>query len=371
MQVLIRAHSDLLLPIKATSTPINHTALHLASKNGHHEIVQLLVAAGCNINITTPNGSALHVAALCGKEKVVKILLKEGINLDLTDCDGRTVFDVLDDFPAHVVQRIRNIINHYYQRTSVYENESESDDHIVVDRRSRKDHETVEYRMNSGRNSYQHEQQLNLNNHRYSGQSESMYGETSSPSSSMGSFGASSTGMIVPIKHKTSTVPSKPPRKSLSTSPPIHSRQLNLMTKSFEFDLNQDIELEPEQRPTFKCFKSQEELDEKKSSRSTKKSTEKKTTENASAKKKAPYEYLYMSQTQEPAENNNHDNQSSKQSSIKTSDDEKKSDYEYTIMSGPITIPKDYDNKIVRVMNPHRKLKKGTTNGMATSTDTE
>lgn len=352
------------MPIKATSTPINHTALHLASKNGHHNIVQLLIAAGCNINITTPNGSALHVAALCGKEKVVKILLKEGINLDLCDCDGRTVFDVLDDFPAHVVQRIRNIINHYDQRASVYDNnESESDDHIVVSRRSRRD-EGVEYRLSLDSN--RHEQQLNLNNHRYSAQSD-MYGETSSPSSSMGSFGASS-GFVVPIKHKTSTIPSKPPRKSLSTSPPMqhHSRPLNLMTKSFEIDLDQDIELEPE-RPTFKCFKSQEQLDEKKSSKS------KKSNENSAPKKKHNYELMSMAKTLEPGDNNNHHHnnnntkQSGKTSTIKTSDDEKKNgDFTYMEMSGPISIPKDYDNKIVRVMNPHRKLKKGA-NGMTTS----
>lgn len=183
----------------------------------------------------------------------------------------------------------------------------------------------------------------------------------------MGSFGAS--GMIVPINHhKTATIPSKPPRKSLSTSPPHHPRPLNLMTKSFEFDLNQDIELEPE-RPTFKCFKSQEQLDEKKKSSSSKSKKSSSNESSSAAIKKAPYEYLYMSKTQEPAVDNN--SQSSKRSSIKTSDDEKKSDFEYTVMSGPISIPKDYDKKIVRVMNPHRKLKKGT-NGMTTSqTDNE
>lgn len=333
----------MLLPIKATSTPINHTALHLASKNGHHDIVKMLLAAGCNVNITTPNGSALHEAALCGKEKVVKILLNEGINLDLTDCDGRTVFDVLDDFPAHVVQRIRNIINHYYQRSSLYDSESDDHHNIVVDRRSRKDHIAIEYQTNNSRNSYQDKQLNHQNrNNLYSDQNE-IYGETSSPSS-MGSFGAASSGFSVhSSKHKNSSnpnAPSKPPRKSLSISPPHHSKHKNIMTKSFEFDLDQEL------------------FDADRSSSQSKKSLEK-PKKNGDNPKKAPYEYLFLSQTQE----NNHQN---KRNSLRTSDDEPKSDFEYTIMSGPLTIPRNFkndDNKIVRVMNPHRKLKKGLNNG--------
>lgn len=303
----------------------------------------MLVAAGCNVNITTPNGSALHEAALCGKEKVVKILLNEGINLDLTDCDGRTVFDVLDDFPAHVVQRIRNIINHYYQRSSLYDSESDDHHNIVVDsRRSRRDPVAIEYQLNTTRN--YHEKQLNLQNRNnlYSDQND-IYGETSSPSS-MGSFGASSSGFLVQTKLQKSpaAAPSKPPRKSLSISPPHHSKHKNIMTKSFEFDLDQEY-FEQDPKPS---KKSQEKIE--------------KPSKNGDKPKKSPYEYLYLSQTQEK-------NQQNKRNSLRTSDDEPKSDFEYTIMSGPLTIPRNFkndDNKIVRVMNPHRKLKKSSDAGL-------
>lgn len=163
VQILIRAHNELLLPLKATSTPINHTALHLASRNGHRDIVDMLLAAGCNVNILTPNGSALHEAALCGKENVVKTLLLEGIDMDLMDCEGRTVFHLLDNFPAHVVNRIRNVINNHRQ-SSIYD--SESDDFQRYQRRGTSSSYSAGYQAGSSSNSNRGGKQQQQQKHR-------------------------------------------------------------------------------------------------------------------------------------------------------------------------------------------------------------
>lgn len=340
VQILIRAHNELLLPLKATSTPINHTALHLASRNGHRDIVEMLLAAGCNVNILTPNGSALHEAALCGKENVVKILLREGIDLDLTDCDGRTVFHLLDEFPAHVVNRIRSVINNH-RKSSIYD--SESDDlHENIGRYQRRGHSSSHsgYQAGSSSNSnrggrhHQHYQPQ----HRYQDHYEN--GGTTSPSSSMGSFGGgpsptpSPAGVLVAIKPN-KPAPLKPPRKAHSISPTNHPKSLNLMSQSLDLDYG----FHHSSNDQLDCSSSTSSNHVKEVKTSTKHSGQ-----------KGPYEFLYLSHSGESEDQQPKAN--------KNSDVEKKSDNDYIIMNAPITMPENYDDKIVRVANPHRKLRR-------------
>lgn len=347
VQILIRAHNELLLSLKATATPIHHTALHLASRNGHRDIVELLLAAGCNVNLLTPNGSALHEAALCGKEKVVKTLLKEGIELDLTDRDGRTVFDLLDEFPAHVVHRIRTVINNHRQ-SSIYDSESDDLHENVVGRYPRRGHSSsfsgyqAGSSSNSNRQQYQHRTYDHYDN----------YGGTTSPSSSMGSFcgGVSPTppqpaGVLVKI---TRNAPLKPPRKSHSISPPNHPQSLHLMSHSL--DLDYDVH-----------HSSNDQLDCSSSTSSNHKqkhNNNQKTTTTGNGNQRAPYEYLYLSHSGESDEKNQKQNKSSKSKKKTPENEEHKSDSDYIIMNAPITMPIDYDKKIVRVANPHRKLRR-------------
>jgi hypothetical protein len=308
----------------------------------------MLLAAGTNVNILTPNGSALHEAALCGKENVVKTLLREGIDLDLTDCDGRTVFHLLDEFPPHVVSRIRNCINKYRQ-SSIYD--SESDDlHETTGRYQRRGHSSsysgyqAGSSSNSNRGGGRHHQQQ----HRYQEHYEN-YGGTTSPSSSMGSFcGAPSpipspAGVLVAIKPKsTGGAPLKPPRKSHSISPPNHPQSLNLMSQSLDLDYN----LHHSSNDQLDCSSStssnhHQQKSQKQSSKSNKNGE----------KQRGPYEFLYLSQSGE--------SEDQQPKTKKTPDIEKKtSDSDYIIMNAPITIPTNYDDKIVRVANPHRKLRR-------------
>ena len=356
VQILIRAHNELLLPLKATSTPINHTALHLASRNGHRDIVDMLLAAGCNVNILTPNGSALHEAALCGKENVVKTLLREGINLDLTDCDGRIVFHLLDEFPAHVVNRIRNVINNH-RKSSIYD--SESDDlHENIGRYQRRGHSSSYsgYQAGSSSNSnrggvgggrhHQPQLQQHSQQHRYQEHYENN-GGTTSPSSSMGSFYGeqpsptpSPAGVIVAIKPNRS-IPLKPPRKSHSISPPNHPQSLNLMSQSLDLDYGFHHSSNDQLDCSSSTSSNHKPTDNKQSSKTTKNGTP----------QKGPYEFLYLSHSGES------EDQQTK--TKKTPDMEKTTDTtDYVIMNAPITMPKDYDDKIVRVANPHRKLRR-------------
>lgn len=358
VQILIRAHNELLLPLKATSTPINHTALHLASRNGHRDIVEMLLAAGCNVNILTPNGSALHEAALCGKENVVKTLLREQIDLDLTDCDGRTVFHLLDEFPAHVVNRIRNVINNH-RKSSIYD--SESDDlHESIQRYQRRAHSSSNsgYQAGSSSNSNRggrgsnHNQQPQPHNHRYHDHYENN-GGTTSPSSSMGSFygGPSPTpspaGVLVAIKPN-KPAPSKPPRKSHSISPPNHPQSLNLMSQSLDLDYG----FHHSSNDQLDCSSSTS------SNHQPPKEAKQSSKPNKNGNTRGPYEFLYLSHSGES------EDQQTKPK--KTPDEEKKSDSDYIIMNTPITIPKDYDDKIVRVANPNRKLRRSK-DGFCTS----
>jgi ankyrin repeat protein len=352
VQILIRAHNELLLALKATATPIHHTALHLASRNGHRDIVELLLAAGCNVNILTPSGSALHEAALCGKEKVVKILLKEGIDLDLTDRDGRSVFDLLDEFPAHVVQRIRTVINNHRQ-SSIYD--SESDDlHESVQRYVRRGHSSSYsgYQGGSSSNSNRGGKQQP---HRYHDHYDN-YGGTTSPSSSMGSFhggGISPTppqpaGVLVKITPR--NAPMKPPRKSHSISPPNHPQSLHLMSHSLDL-LDYGAQ----------HHSSNDQLD---CSSSTSSNNHQQQPKQPKGKQRTPYEFLYLSHSGESDEKTSQKKSSGSSSKKKvTPDEEVKSESDYIIMNTPITIPTDYDSKIVRVANPHRKLRRPKNDG--------
>lgn len=111
VQMLVRAHPELLLPYKRCGVVYPHTALHLASRNGHKHVVEVLLAAGVDVNLLTNNGTALHEAALCGKDSVVRILLESGADLSLTDSEGRTALDLLKQFPPHVTRGIVAVIN--------------------------------------------------------------------------------------------------------------------------------------------------------------------------------------------------------------------------------------------------------------------
>jgi ankyrin repeat protein len=73
-----------------------HTPLHLAAKNGHTDIVRLLLLNGMDINRMTINdGTALHVACRNGRYETAKLLLECGIDINLCNSYEQTAYEVV------------------------------------------------------------------------------------------------------------------------------------------------------------------------------------------------------------------------------------------------------------------------------------
>lgn len=72
-------------------TKFGRSPLHLAAHKGHIEVVQVLLKAGCDLDIQDDGGqTALHRAAVQGNIQVISALLQEGCALDRQDKDGNT-----------------------------------------------------------------------------------------------------------------------------------------------------------------------------------------------------------------------------------------------------------------------------------------
>ncbi|NXN27464.1 ANKR6 protein, partial [Nycticryphes semicollaris] len=76
---------------KVAVTKHGRTPLHLAAHKGHLHVVQLLLKAGCDLDIQDDGDqTALHRAAVVGNTDVIATLIQEGCALDRQDKDGNT-----------------------------------------------------------------------------------------------------------------------------------------------------------------------------------------------------------------------------------------------------------------------------------------
>jgi cytohesin len=67
------------------------TPLHWAAKDGHHEIVRLLLEAGAEPDRKEDNGMAsIHRAAEYGRYRVIELLLAKGADVNSRDNKGKT-----------------------------------------------------------------------------------------------------------------------------------------------------------------------------------------------------------------------------------------------------------------------------------------
>ncbi|XP_038592600.1 caskin-2-like isoform X3 [Micropterus salmoides] len=81
------------------------TPLHLAARNGHKDIIKLLLKAGIDINRATKAGTSLHEAALYGKTEVVRLLLDAGINVNIRNTYNQTALDIVNQFTTSTASR--------------------------------------------------------------------------------------------------------------------------------------------------------------------------------------------------------------------------------------------------------------------------
>ncbi|XP_060582122.1 caskin-2-like isoform X1 [Ruditapes philippinarum] len=87
------------------------TCLHLAAKNGHSDIIRLLLQGGININRTTLQGTCLHEAALFGKTDVVKLLLDCGVDVNKVNSYDQTALDIVNKFTTNrAAKEIKQIL---------------------------------------------------------------------------------------------------------------------------------------------------------------------------------------------------------------------------------------------------------------------
>ncbi|NXX10368.1 ANKR6 protein, partial [Podargus strigoides] len=76
---------------KVAVTKHGRTPLHLAAHKGHLHVVQVLLKAGCDLDIQDDGDqTALHRAAVVGNTDVIAALIQEGCALDRQDKDGNT-----------------------------------------------------------------------------------------------------------------------------------------------------------------------------------------------------------------------------------------------------------------------------------------
>ncbi|KAF5274293.1 hypothetical protein FQR65_LT04411 [Abscondita terminalis] len=128
VELLVRTYPGLIQPMQRAlpGTIFPHTALHLASRNGHKAVVEVLLRSGFDVNVTTPAGTALHEAALCGKVEVVRTLLENGADMSIRDAHNYTVTGLLSQFPAQATQEITGIIKRYTRSWIAQDSDGES-----------------------------------------------------------------------------------------------------------------------------------------------------------------------------------------------------------------------------------------------------
>ncbi|XP_078225922.1 ankyrin repeat domain-containing protein 6 isoform X13 [Callithrix jacchus] len=76
---------------KVAVTKHGRTPLHLAANKGHLPVVQILLKAGCDLDVQDDGDqTALHRATVVGNTEIISALIREGCALDRQDKDGNT-----------------------------------------------------------------------------------------------------------------------------------------------------------------------------------------------------------------------------------------------------------------------------------------
>ena len=71
------------------------------SDNGHHQVMELLLKEGADVNIQNNDGwTALMIASDDGHHQVVELLLKEGADVNIQNNNGWTALDCQSEWSS-------------------------------------------------------------------------------------------------------------------------------------------------------------------------------------------------------------------------------------------------------------------------------
>ena len=97
------------LPSIRTRTEDEDTPLHIATLNGREALVELLIAAGAEINAQNASGNApIHEAATFGSPAIARALLDAGADSEITNLENQTASDVNKEVIEEAASRDRS-----------------------------------------------------------------------------------------------------------------------------------------------------------------------------------------------------------------------------------------------------------------------
>lgn len=99
--ILLNNDSDKssLFSLTESQTEDGKTALHIAALRGHLNFIRNLISYGADVNAVSSNGwTALHYALTSNQKDVCRFLLSERIKAEAPDMQGKTVFDVAEQY---------------------------------------------------------------------------------------------------------------------------------------------------------------------------------------------------------------------------------------------------------------------------------
>lgn len=89
----------------AALDPSGYNAIHIAAMNGHHDCIEVLLRMGVDVDTLTTDGfTPLHLATMNGFIDCCRTLLRWGASLEKEDALGRNIHDMIEEYSLEEVQ---------------------------------------------------------------------------------------------------------------------------------------------------------------------------------------------------------------------------------------------------------------------------